>query len=308
MSMPSRRLFRLATVHSSRSLKRRPELVPGTDLMPSVLTNYGPAPPQNITPTRATAAGTSSATCTFEYGSAPIAMSRRYFARSSDPCDETPKDKAKTFVISIGYDSKLAQGVVDALSEGGLSGEALLATVRSMAGRWEVGEDEGMEALVASVKQNLARTEGKSMVKIWCIPPNAWSSGEGEEANIASETDEDRQVMMSRAFPVEALDGTSITDVAKFGEGEGASTLGEYIECACSGIMACSTCHVVIDPAWIDKVGNPGEDEQDMLDLAYSPRETSRLGCQVVITNDLEGMVIRLPKGANNLMDYVPFE
>jgi ferredoxin len=235
----------------------------------------------------------------------------RHLARSSGPSDETPEDKAKTFVVGVGHDARVAQGVVDALSEGGLSGEALLATVRSMAGRWEVGEDEGLEALVASVKQDLALTEGKSMVRIWCVPPNAWSSGEEDEDEDENETtsnQEDRKAMMARAFPVEALDGTSITDVAKFGEGEGASTLGEYIECACSGIMACSTCHVVIDPEWIDRVGMPNEDEQDMLDLAYSPRKTSRLGCQVVITKDLDGLVVRLPKGANNLMDFVPFE
>ena len=249
----------------------------------------------------------------------PMRLHCRYLARSSGPSDETPEDKARTFVIGIGHDPKVAQGVVDALSEGGLSGEALLATVRSMAGRWEVGEDEGLEALVASVKKNLALTEGKSMVRIWCVPPNAWSSGEwneeeedGEEENETNinnaTSQEDREAMMARAFPVEALDGTSITDAAKFGEGEGASTLGEYIECACSGIMACSTCHVVIDPEWINKVGLPNEDEQDMLDLAYSPRKTSRLGCQVVITKDLDGLVIRLPKGANNLMDFVPFE
>ena len=294
-----RRLLRWA---AADSLKRYP--VSSADLSTSRFANNR----QTLLPARSIISG-----CTRPRPHPPptdtnTSTSRRYLARSSDPCDETPEDKARTFVISIGYDYKIAQGVVDALSEGGLSGEALLATVRSMAGRWEVGEDEGLEALVASVKQNLALTEGKGMVKIWCVPPNAWSSGEGEEANVANETEGDREVMMSRAFPVEALDGTSITDVAKFGEGEGASTLGEYIECACSGIMACSTCHVVIDPTWIEKVGKPSEDEQDMLDLAYSPRETSRLGCQVIITKDLEGMVVRLPKGANNLMDYVPFE
>ena len=259
----------------------------------------------------AAAAAAASARAAFQRRHLPMRPQCRYLARSSGPSDETPEDKAKTFVISIGHDAKVAQGVVDALSEGGLSGEALLATVRSMAGRWEVGEDEGLEALVASVKQNLALTEGKSMVKIWCVPPNAWSSGEEDEDSDHDQSennDENREAMMARAFPVEALDGTSITDVAKFGEGEGASTLGEYIECACSGIMACSTCHVVIDPEWIDRVGMPNEDEQDMLDLAYSPRKTSRLGCQVVITKDLDGLVVRLPKGANNLMDFVPFE
>jgi len=114
--------------------------------------------------------------------------------------------------------------------------------------------------------------------------------------------------MMSRAFEVEALEGTSLTDVAKFGDGEGASTLGEYIECACSGIMACSTCHVIVDDQWFQKVGEPTEAEQDMLDLAYSPRDTSRLGCQIVLDQKLEGLVVKIPKGANNLMDFVPFQ
>ena len=55
-------------------------------------------------------------------------------------------------------------------------------------------------------------------------------------------------------------------------------------------------------------VGEPEDAEQDMLDLAYSPRETSRLGCQVVLRADLDGMLIKLPKGANNMMDNIPFE
>ena len=72
--------------------------------------------------------------------------------------------------------------------------------------------------------------------------------------------------------------------------------------------MACSTCHVVIDEKWFDKVGAPCEAEQDMLDLAYSPRETSRLGCQIVLDKTLDGLVVKIPKGANNLMDFVPFQ
>lgn len=170
-----------------------------------------------------------------------------------------------------------------------------------------MGEDEGLEALAASVQANLAKLDGKDTVRIWCVPPNAWPSGE-ETRDVPAVTAEDRETMMARAFSVEALEGTSLTDVAKFGDGEGSTTLGEYMECACSGIMACSTCHVVIDPAWADKVGRAGEDEQDMIDLAYGPRETSRLGCQVVLTKKLDGMVVLIPGGANNLMDFVPFE
>jgi ferredoxin len=98
--------------------------------------------------------------------------------------------------------------------------------------------------------------------------------------------------MMTRAFTVQAMTGLTLTDVAKFGDGAGASELGDALECACAGIMACSTCHVVIDPDWFDKVGEPCEDEQDMLDLAYAPRCTSRLGCQIKLDESMDGMVI----------------
>lgn len=151
----------------------------------------------------------------------------------------------------------------------------------------------------------LAKTEGKKTIKIYVVPPNSWNSAEGEEED---EETIDHNTMMSRAFEVEALEGTSLTDVAKFGEGEGATTLGEYIECACSGIMACSTCHVIVDNEWFEKVGKPCEAEQDMLDLAYSPRDTSRLGCQIVLDATLDGLVVKIPRGANNLMDFVPFQ
>jgi ferredoxin len=195
----------------------------------------------------------------------------------------------------------------------------LSSTLRSMAGRWEVGEDEGLEALVASVKQSQSRQQGKATIQIWCIPPTAWASSSsssssstlGDQDQQEQDMDNDssrKEAMMKRAFSVQTIEGTSLTDVAKFGQGAGADTLGEYLECACAGIMACSTCHVVIDETWFEKVGEACEAEQDMIDLAYSPRPTSRLGCQVVLTKELDGMVIRLPKGANNLMDFIPFE
>jgi 2Fe-2S ferredoxin len=232
---------------------------------------------------------------------------KRHLARGSGgPVGGTPYEKAVAFVVAVGHEPAVARGVVDALRESGLSGEALLAAARRMAGRWEVGEDEGLEALAASVRQALAEKEGRSVVTFKVVPPTAWRSAEGQEDY--QETADDRERMMKRAFDVEALEGLSITDVAKFGTGKGASTLGEFLECACSGIMACSTCHVVLEPAWFAAVGPPCDAEQDMLDLAYSCRSTSRLGCQIVLTKELDGMIIRLPAGANNLMDFVPFQ
>lgn len=75
---------------------------------------------------------------------------------------------------------------------------------------------------------------------------------------------------------------------------------GVDIEGACEGSLACSTCHVVVDPAWFPKLATPTEDEEDMLDLAFGLEKTSRLGCQLVITEALDGLVVRLPAATRN--------
>ena len=75
------------------------------------------------------------------------------------------------------------------------------------------------------------------------------------------------------------------------------------IEGACEGSLACSTCHVIVDPAWFKKLATPTEDEEDMLDLAFGLTETSRLGCQIVMTAELDGLVVKLPAGTRNMMD-----
>ena len=75
---------------------------------------------------------------------------------------------------------------------------------------------------------------------------------------------------------------------------------GVDIEGACEGSLACSTCHVVIDPAWFGKLPSPTEDEEDMLDLAFGLEKTSRLGCQLVMTEALDGLVVRLPSSTRN--------
>jgi len=70
---------------------------------------------------------------------------------------------------------------------------------------------------------------------------------------------------------------------------------GIDLEGACEGSLACATCHVVIDPSWFGKLAAPTEDEEDMLDLAFALERTSRLGCQIVITDALDGLRVRLP-------------
>ncbi|MDE2319228.1 MAG: ferredoxin family 2Fe-2S iron-sulfur cluster binding protein [Rhodospirillales bacterium] len=86
---------------------------------------------------------------------------------------------------------------------------------------------------------------------------------------------------------VEAPIGLSVLEVAH--------KHGVDIEGACEGSLACSTCHIIIDPEWFNQLQNPSDDEEDMLDLAFGLEKTSRLGCQIVISEALDGLVVRLP-------------
>jgi 2Fe-2S ferredoxin len=76
---------------------------------------------------------------------------------------------------------------------------------------------------------------------------------------------------------------------------------GVDIEGACEGSLACSTCHVIVEPAWFAKLAKPSEDEEDMLDLAFGLEKTSRLGCQIVITEALDGLTVKLPSATRNV-------
>jgi ferredoxin, 2Fe-2S len=87
-------------------------------------------------------------------------------------------------------------------------------------------------------------------------------------------------------------------------EGENGSTVMETaikngvpgIEAECGGACACSTCHVYIDEAWQEKVGEPSPMEEDMLDFAYDVKPNSRLSCQMKVSDDLNGLVVRTPE------------
>ncbi|KAI0640480.1 ferredoxin [Trametes meyenii] len=73
------------------------------------------------------------------------------------------------------------------------------------------------------------------------------------------------------------------------------------LEGACEGSVACSTCHVVIDPDHYDLLPEPEDDENDMLDMAFGLTDTSRLGCQVRLTKELDGMTATLPAATRNM-------
>ena len=74
------------------------------------------------------------------------------------------------------------------------------------------------------------------------------------------------------------------------------------IEGACEGAMACSTCHLIVSEDWFEKLPDASEEEEDMLDLAYGLTRTSRLGCQITVTEDLDGLVIKVPDETRNMM------
>jgi len=74
------------------------------------------------------------------------------------------------------------------------------------------------------------------------------------------------------------------------------------LEGACEGSLACSTCHVIVDNEWYDALPEASEDEEDMLDLAFGLTHTSRLGCQIKMTEELDGLTVRLPNATRNMM------
>lgn len=111
----------------------------------------------------------------------------------------------------------------------------------------------------------------------------------GEELKITFITKDGEQ----KTF--EVAEGDNLLDIAQ------ANHLD--MEGACGGSCACSTCHVIVDPAYYDKIPEPDDDENDMLDLAFGLTETSRLGCQVHMTKELDGIRVALPTMTRNFLN-----
>lgn len=68
------------------------------------------------------------------------------------------------------------------------------------------------------------------------------------------------------------------------------------IEAECGGACACATCHVYVDDAWKEKVGEPEVMEEDMLDFAWEMQPNSRLSCQIKVSEELDGLIVRVPE------------
>jgi ferredoxin len=93
---------------------------------------------------------------------------------------------------------------------------------------------------------------------------------------------------------VEATPGQRLLDVAWAAR--------EPLEGACEGVMACSTCHVIVEPEDFGKLSAASEEEEDLLDLAAHATRTSRLACQIILTEDLKSLSVSIPPEARNWM------
>jgi len=90
-------------------------------------------------------------------------------------------------------------------------------------------------------------------------------------------------------FAVEAENGSTVMENAIKNSVPG-------IEAECGGACACATCHLYVDPAWTEKTGKPEAMEEDMLDFAYEVESNSRLSCQIKVTDELDGLIVRVPE------------
>jgi ferredoxin len=94
---------------------------------------------------------------------------------------------------------------------------------------------------------------------------------------------------------VEAPAGSNLLDVAQ--------AAGQPLEGACEGQMACSTCHVIVDPEDFKRLPPASEEEDDLVDLAWGVARTSRLACQITLTDELDTLTVRMPGGFHNWQD-----
>ena len=91
-----------------------------------------------------------------------------------------------------------------------------------------------------------------------------------------------------KSHTIEVADGQSLMEGAVQNNIPG-------IDAECGGSCACATCHVYVDEKWFNKLPNKENAEIDMLDMAFEPNKFSRLGCQITVTEELNGMVVKMP-------------
>ena len=190
---------------------------------------------------------------------------RRPFSSSSH---QSPADYLTSEGINI--DASLVPGVLKAMQE-------FLGKPPTVENLQSFGK-QGLVALAASVEREVeeeARLAGKQTVTVH------FRTGRDTQMSFKGKETE------------------TIKDIVDRNKEE----LGGLLECACGGIGACSTCHVIIDEETFQraKLKVIDEAEMDMVDLAWGACETSRLGCQLRLTKECEGIIVTIPEGVHNL-------
>lgn len=195
----------------------------------------------------------------------------RCFATSSSLLNpELSKYLEKTAHIEVA----LHEGIIEAL-------QTVYGSVITIAQLESFGT-QGLKALAVSVEQQEMRR--------------------GEDVHSTRPSRKVTFAQFDRAFlELDWKKGESLLDLAKRNE----SLLGESMEGTCGGNMSCSSCHVYLNDATLQHLPLPAPAEQDMLDLAFEPTDKSRLGCQVLLRDNLlqmeEAIIVTLPGGVNNV-------
>jgi ferredoxin len=192
-----------------------------------------------------------------------FAMQRRIWSRSFS------NDQARKFLTEIGIAPSLLDAMIDTFKES-------IGRPPSIIDLNKFGVP-GLKALAVSVERDLKERKmlsQKENIHVIFIPPKSDSK-----------------------FTIIAKETETVKDIAgRLRE------VGSLLECACGGIAACSTCHVIIvDKEYFQKLPPPEEAETDMLDLAFGVTDTSRLGCQLKFTKACDGIVLKIPDGVHNL-------
>lgn len=174
----------------------------------------------------------------------------------------------KILVDQHGYTPEVAEQALAAMAKGGIAPWELKQAVERMG-------NQGIKVLRDSILAENALRENHDKTPI----------------HVTFKVPRERH-----EFTLQAMEHDDLEDLVGRG-----TEVADFVECTCGGNMACSTCHVYVDPEWMERVGPPSEEEQDMLDHACDPRENSRLGCQLVFSRKMDGLVLTLPDEINNM-------
>jgi ferredoxin len=191
--------------------------------------------------------------------------------------DKNHSVEIASYLETLAIDVTLHKGIIKAFES--MHGKDVRVDVMQSFG------EEGMNALAASVEQEQAKRRGH---------------GKRPSTDVLIKTPHHKT-----DFKLKWKTGDSLLDLAQ----ENEELLGEYMEGTCGGNMSCCTCHIYVkQPEFRELLPDPEESELDMLDLAYEPKDSSRLGCQVRLTPIIMGAPIQLeftiPAGVNNVWNY----